>query len=54
MIVVLFYDAPTPTGVFDDLLAIPAIEGNASTTTFSGFVESAGPLSAFNGLRFVV
>jgi len=32
-------------------LAIPATEGNVTTTSFSPFVQSLGPLAAFNGLR---
>jgi hypothetical protein len=47
----------TPSGVFDDFLAIPAaegdIEGGVSTQSFSDFVQSLGPLFATNGRRWV-
>ncbi|KAF8486355.1 FAD dependent oxidoreductase [Russula ochroleuca] len=49
--VLFFYDEPTSSGVFDDFLAIPAIEANVSTTTFSDFIQLLGPLVAANGLR---
>ena len=34
-----FYDAPTPSSIFDEFLAIPSIGGNVSTTSFSAFVD---------------
>jgi hypothetical protein len=34
-----FYDAPTPSSVFDDFLAIPALAGELSTTSFADFVN---------------
>jgi len=47
-----FYDAPTPSGVFDDFLAIPAIGGDVTTTSFSDLILSAGsPGAASNSLR---
>ena len=52
--VLFFYDAPTPPGIFDELLAIPAIGGNVSTTSFSDFVQSTGPVNYYNGQRLVV
>ena len=51
--VFFFYDAPTPSGVFDELLAIPAIGGNVSTTSFSDYVQSLGTGFDFHGLRLV-
>ena len=48
-----FYDAPTPSGVFDDFLALPPTQGNASTTSFNDLVESLGPVFATNGQRLV-
>ncbi|KAH9990421.1 FAD-binding domain-containing protein [Russula vinacea] len=48
---VYFYDAPTPSGVFEEFLAIPATEGNVSTRTFSDFIQSLKPQPAFNGPR---
>ena len=51
----MFYDAPiVATDVFDDLLAVPTIGGNLSTSSFSGFIESVAPLVSFNGHRLVV
>jgi hypothetical protein len=41
--VLFFYDAPTPSGVYDDFLDIPAIKGNVSTTSFFDFFQSLGP-----------
>jgi len=38
----LFYDGPTPQGAFDDFLAIPAVQRNVSTRSFSDFVLSLG------------
>ncbi|KAH9990425.1 FAD dependent oxidoreductase [Russula vinacea] len=46
---IIFYDEPTSSGVFDDFLAIPAVEGNVSTTTFSDFIQLLGPVVAANG-----
>ncbi|KAF8486373.1 FAD dependent oxidoreductase [Russula ochroleuca] len=46
--VIYFYDAPTPSEVFDDFLAIPTIEGSVSRTIFSDFVQS---LNSQPGLR---
>ena len=34
-----FYDAPTPSSIFDEFLAIPSIGGDLSTTSFSAFVD---------------
>ncbi|KAF8486357.1 FAD-binding domain-containing protein [Russula ochroleuca] len=49
--IIYFYDAPTPSDIFEDFLAIPAAEGNVSTTSFSDFVQSLNPQPEFNGLR---
>ncbi|KAH9990418.1 FAD-binding domain-containing protein [Russula vinacea] len=46
---IYFYDAPTPSGVFEEFLAIPAAEGNVSTRTLSDFVQSLAPQPEFNG-----
>lgn len=52
--VVLFYDAPNPSRVFNEFLAIPTVAGNVSTRSFSDFVQSAGGLVDFSkGLRLV-
>jgi len=48
---VLFYDAPTPSGVFDDFLAIPAAGGSGSTQSFSNFIQSEAAQFVTNGLR---
>ena len=48
---IYFYDAPTPSGVFEEFLAIPAAEGNVSTRTLSDFVQSLAPQPEFNGPR---
>ena len=50
----LFYDAPTPSGVFDDFLAIPAAGGNGSTKSFSNFIQSEAAQFVTNGLRLVL
>jgi len=34
-----FYDAPTPSTIFDELLAIPALGGNLSTFSYSEFAN---------------
>ncbi|KAI0273287.1 hypothetical protein BGY98DRAFT_1099410 [Russula aff. rugulosa BPL654] len=49
--ILIFYDAPTPSGVFDGLLAIPAISGNVSKTSFSDYVQGVGPLNDYHGHR---
>jgi hypothetical protein len=49
--VVLFYDAPSPSGVFDEFLSIPAAGRNVSTRSFFDLVQSMDPLAAYNGLR---
>jgi FAD/FMN-containing dehydrogenase len=51
ILVYYFYDAPTPSQVFEDFLAIPATEGNVSTTSFSDFVKSLNFQPVFNGPR---
>jgi len=38
--IVYFYDAPTPSEVFEDFLAIPAITGNVSTGSYSDLIQS--------------
>jgi Berberine and berberine like len=52
--VFFFYDAPTPSGVFDEFLAIPAIGGNLSTSSFYDCVQSLGPPNDYHSLRLVV
>ena len=52
VVVVYFYDAPTPSGVFEDFLAIPFTKETVSTTIYD-FIEVLGPLAASNGLRLV-
>jgi hypothetical protein len=52
--VALFYDAPTPSGVFEDFLAIPAAGGNASTKSFSNLIQSEAAQFDTNGFRLVV
>ncbi|KAF8486344.1 FAD-binding domain-containing protein [Russula ochroleuca] len=49
--VVFFYDAPTPSGVFDDFLAVNATGGNILTTSFFAHFQSLGPQvsGAFSG-----
>ena len=38
----MFYDAPTPpAGIFDDYLAIPALEQDVSTRSFLALVQSS-------------
>ncbi|KAF8486369.1 FAD dependent oxidoreductase [Russula ochroleuca] len=49
--VIYFYDAPTPSRVFDGFLDVPATEGNVSTRSFSDLVQSLGSLVGNNGLR---
>ncbi|KAF8486365.1 FAD dependent oxidoreductase [Russula ochroleuca] len=51
--VIYFYDAPTPSRVFDDLLDVPATGGNVSTRSFSDLVQSVGPLFAPTNLRLL-
>ena len=46
-----FYDAPTPSGVFDELLAIPATGGNVSTSSFSDYFQGFGPSNDLHGHR---
>jgi hypothetical protein len=53
MVVIYFYDGPTPSRVFDDFLVIPPTQGNFSTTTYYDFFHSLGPLVATNGRRLV-
>ena len=36
---IYFYDAPTPSDVFEDFLAIPAITGDVTTRSFSDLVN---------------
>ncbi|KAI0033274.1 FAD-binding domain-containing protein [Vararia minispora EC-137] len=41
--VTLFYDAPTPpNGLFDDLLAVPAVASHVATRSFADLVTSGG------------
>ena len=50
----LYYDAPNPSRVYDEFLAIPTIAGNVSRSSFSDFVRSVGPLVDYKGLRLVI
>ena len=54
VVIVYFYDAPTPSEVFEDFLAIPAITGNVSTRSYSDLVHSLGPHVQYDSLRLVV
>ncbi|KAF8486364.1 FAD dependent oxidoreductase [Russula ochroleuca] len=49
--ILFFYDAPAPSGVFDDLLDIPAIGGNVSTGSFFDYFQSLGTQGGFDGHR---
>ncbi|KAI0262278.1 hypothetical protein BGY98DRAFT_1050305 [Russula aff. rugulosa BPL654] len=49
--VVYFYNAPTPSGIFDEFLAIPSTGGNVSTQSYSALVKSVLPLVDYHGLR---
>ncbi|KAF8492574.1 FAD-binding domain-containing protein [Russula emetica] len=51
VVISFFYDAPTPSGVFDDFLAIPAIGGNVTTRSFSDLILSASSPGASSSLR---
>ena len=43
MDMLLFYDAPTPApGVFDAILAVPAVASSVKTQPFVDFVKSLG------------
>jgi len=54
LIVIYFYDAPTPpAGIFDDFLAIPAIQGAVSATSFSDLMQTLASVGLPNGLRFM-
>ncbi|KAH9990398.1 FAD-binding domain-containing protein [Russula vinacea] len=50
--VAYFYDAPTPSRVFDEFLEIPVTSGNVSTRPFVDVFQSWGPFDATNGLRY--
>ena len=50
----LYYDAPNPSRVFDEFLAIHSIAGNVSTISFSDYIQTAGPLLDYKGLRLVI
>jgi hypothetical protein len=52
MVGIYFYDAPAPSGIFDEFLAIPYTE-EVNATTMYGMVEALGPLVADNGLKLV-
>jgi hypothetical protein len=48
---VLFYDASVlPQGIFDDFLAIPAVQENISSGSFSDFVSSLDVFNPSNGV----
>ena len=50
----LYYDASNPSRVFDEFLAIHSIAGNVSISSFSDYIQSAGPLLNYKGLRLVI
>ena len=50
----LFYNAPNRSAVFEEFLAIPTVAGNVSTSSFSDFFQSVGPLVDYKGLRLVI
>ncbi len=54
VLVIYSYDAPTPSEVFEDFLAIPAITGNVITRSFSDLVHILGPQVQYDDLRLVV
>ncbi|KAH9990399.1 hypothetical protein BJV77DRAFT_1124207 [Russula vinacea] len=47
--VAYFYDAPTPSRVFDEFLDIPVTSGNVSTRSFADVFQSWYPYDAING-----
>ncbi|KAF8486330.1 FAD-binding domain-containing protein [Russula ochroleuca] len=49
-----FYDGPTPSGVYDDFLAINSTGGNVSTNSFYDYFLSVGPQppGAFESVAF--
>ena len=53
-LLIYFYDAPTPSEVFEDFLAIPATTGNVSTRSFSDLLHSLGPQVLADDVRSVV
>jgi hypothetical protein len=56
MLLIVFYDAPTPpTGLFDGFLAIPTIQSTVSTTSYSDFVlEFQSPIETGGEQRLVL
>jgi hypothetical protein len=51
----MFYDAPTPpAGIFDDFLAIPAAQGNASTISYSDYILLANEVASAVSTRLVI
>ncbi len=44
----------TPSGIFDEFLAIPSTGGNVSTQSYSSMVLSVLPLVDYHGLRLVM
>lgn len=51
--VLIFYNGPTPpAGLFDSLLAVPALSTDLKTRPFTDLV-SASPANATAGLRYV-
>ena len=51
---IYFYDAPTPSDVFEDFLAIPSITGDVTTRSFSDLVNLLSPQAQYNDQRSVV
>ncbi|KAI0280312.1 FAD dependent oxidoreductase [Russula aff. rugulosa BPL654] len=43
VLMIYFYDAPTPSEVFEDFLAIPAVAEDVSTRSFTDLVHILGP-----------
>ena len=50
----LYYDTPNPSRVVDEFLAIYTTAGNVSTSSFSDYIQTAGPLLDYKGLRLVI
>jgi hypothetical protein len=54
VLIIYSYDAPSPSEVFEDFLAIPAITGDVYTRSFSDLVHIQAPQAQFDDLRLVV
>jgi hypothetical protein len=51
---IYFYDAPTPSEVFEDFLAIPAVAEDVSTRSFTDLVHILSPQVLADDVRSVV